>query len=153
MLNTHELPLSSIAATLEMHPQFEGDKEKVWAMVHDLSDIHSSTISLGDEHHPKLLNQGLSGLELDDLVWDIGEDLRHILYHIATNECLRRLLDIKLQGSNVSNVLLDKWPQLQNDKEKMDAFSRELAGVIELTSRYREDLYPRLQNLGQGLKV
>ena len=121
-------------------------------MVHDLSDIHESTISLNDEHYPKLLNRGLSGLELDDLVWDIGEDLRHIMYHIATNEYHRCLLDFKLRGSNVSEVLLDKWPQLQNDKEKMDALSRELAGVVELTSRYREDLYPRLLDLDQGVE-
>ena len=47
-----------------------------------LSDLEDSFREVLNNLLPKLLDQTKSAEELDDLLLDIGEELRHILYHI-----------------------------------------------------------------------
>lgn len=51
-------------------------------IAHALSDFEDSFSVVLDELLPKLLDETKSAKELDDLLLDIGEELRHILYHI-----------------------------------------------------------------------
>ena len=51
-------------------------------IAHALSDLEDSFSLVLSDLLPKLLDQTKSADELDDLLLDVGEELRHILYHI-----------------------------------------------------------------------
>ncbi len=51
-------------------------------IAHALSDLEDSFCVVVKELLPKLLDETKSAEELDELLLDVGEELRHILYHI-----------------------------------------------------------------------
>lgn len=56
--------------------------EQAWQIATSLADIQESTERLYGELVPKLLSEGLTTEGADDVVNEIGEEYRHILYHI-----------------------------------------------------------------------
>ena len=45
-------------------------------------DIEEGLKKIIDQQIPKLYNKDLTAEEVDDLILEIGEELRHIIYHI-----------------------------------------------------------------------
>jgi hypothetical protein len=60
----------------------EGDNKEAWTMSHAFIDLETSFSKFSDELLPKLLNKNLSEKEIQKILIDIGEEFRHILYHI-----------------------------------------------------------------------
>lgn len=58
------------------------DEPQGGTIAHALSDFEDSFSVVLNELLPKLLDETKSAEELDDLLLDVGEELRHILYHI-----------------------------------------------------------------------
>lgn len=58
------------------------DEPQGSTIAHALSDLEDSFSMVVNELLPKLLDETKSAEELDELLLDIGEELRHILYHI-----------------------------------------------------------------------
>lgn len=51
-------------------------------IAHGLLDIEQSLSVIKHELLPALLSEDISEEKVDDVLFDIGEELRHILYHI-----------------------------------------------------------------------
>lgn len=60
----------------------ENDDKEAWTLAHSFQDIEESAHVFLDDLLPKLAKKELSESEIHDLLLDIGEELRHILYHI-----------------------------------------------------------------------
>ncbi len=79
----------------ELYPKLKKDtifdKEKLDAFVHSLADIKESTDKIYNKYVPKLL-ENKSSEELEEIIWDIREEFRHIDYHIKDAD----LLDISI---------------------------------------------------------
>lgn len=60
----------------------EGEEKEAWTLAHSFSDIEESFLAFLEGQLPRLLENGLEASEVYDLLLDIGEELRHILYHI-----------------------------------------------------------------------
>lgn len=71
--------------------KFDDEIAESEKLVHSFSDLEETFKSLLNEHFPKLLNKNLTEEELDDLLFDVGEEFRHILYHIHTPKYYRYL--------------------------------------------------------------
>lgn len=56
--------------------------EHAWQVATSLADIQESTDRLYGELVPKLLSEGLPREEAEEVLNEIGEEYRHILYHI-----------------------------------------------------------------------
>lgn len=70
----------------------EGGEKEAWIIAHSLSDIERSAWVLLDDCLPKLLSAE-SDEEVRDILLDIGEEFRHILYHIKDPKFFRYLLE------------------------------------------------------------
>jgi hypothetical protein len=53
-----------------------------WTLAISMKDLEESFVKFLDEQLPQLVNENLTGSEINDLLLDIGEEFRHILYHI-----------------------------------------------------------------------
>lgn len=74
--------LAAVLAKLPSVRQFDlPDEPQAWTMVYSLTDIEESCAVLLDTLLPKLLKQN-SPKQAEETLWEIGEELRHILYHI-----------------------------------------------------------------------
>ena len=58
-----------------------GEKE-AWTLTHGLSDIEATALKLIQESIPTLTRTARTEEEILDALHEIGEDLRHIIYHI-----------------------------------------------------------------------
>lgn len=83
--------MRAIAEKLEAMPalarfsQAEGGapaKEAAWEIAHGLVDIRQATRNIFEELLPRLLELHPGSEEAEDLLFEIGEDYRHIGYHI-----------------------------------------------------------------------
>jgi len=54
------------------------------SLAHSFLDIEESFKVLLDNLFPKLESSSMSEEQINDLLFDIGEEMRHILYHIKT---------------------------------------------------------------------
>ena len=62
---------------------FDSAKEKeADTLAHSFLDIQESCNVLTSELFPKLMSSNISESEIEELLFDIGEELRHIKYHI-----------------------------------------------------------------------
>ena len=60
-------------------------EKEAWNLTHDISDLEESFYELLDDLFPKLLESQISEEELFETLIDIGEEFRHILYHIGAS--------------------------------------------------------------------
>jgi hypothetical protein len=65
--------------------------EEAWTLVHAFSDLEESLRVFLDEQLPKLADPSVQGEQLEDLLLDIREEFRHILYHIHDPEFFRAM--------------------------------------------------------------
>jgi hypothetical protein len=63
--------------------------EEAGTLVHAFSDLEESFRRFLDEQLPKLADPAVKGEELEDLLLDIREEFRHILYHLHDPEFFR----------------------------------------------------------------
>jgi hypothetical protein len=64
------------------HRQGTSIEEEAWQIATALSDVEESAQELFGTLVPRLLNAAPDGEETNDIVNEIGEAYRHILYHI-----------------------------------------------------------------------
>lgn len=80
----------------KIYPKLKKDtifnKEKLDAFIHSLADIKESTDKIYNEYIPKLL-ENRSTEELEEVIWDIREEFRHIDYHIKDADLLEIGID------------------------------------------------------------
>lgn len=69
----------------------KGEHKEAWTLAHSFLDLEGSFKKFLDEYLPKLENSRLSDEEVGDLLLDIGEDFRHIIYHLNDPEFFRYL--------------------------------------------------------------
>ena len=62
-------------------------------IAHALRGWEDSFVTFLDELLPRLLTEKASIEDLTDTLHDIGDELRHILYHIHDTKCFGYLLD------------------------------------------------------------
>ncbi len=65
--------------------------EEVNTLAHAFSDIEESLRRFLDEQLPKLADASVQGDELEDVLLDIREEFRHVLYHLHDPEFFRLL--------------------------------------------------------------
>lgn len=86
--------LAEILSRCKAVTQFDTDEEKeAWTLAHCFADLEASFQVILDQHLPELLSLSRTDQETEDLLHDIGEELRHILYHLKDPRYYRYLLD------------------------------------------------------------
>jgi hypothetical protein len=73
-------------------------RKEAWELAHTLSDLEESFRKCLDFYFPRLKDQSCSPSEVKDLLLDIGEELRHILYHIENARFYDYLLAPKAEA-------------------------------------------------------
>jgi hypothetical protein len=78
--------LSQMAQNLsvcEQVRQYDTSEEKeAWTLAHAFLDLTESFRKFSEEQLPKLSAGQMDSNQVNDLLLEIGEDFRHILYHI-----------------------------------------------------------------------
>jgi len=64
---------------------------EAWTLAHALSDLEQSFRRILDVQLMRLSGEELNESEINDLLLEIGEELRHILYHIRDSEFYKYL--------------------------------------------------------------
>ena len=65
--------------------------EEAETLAHAFSDIEESLRKFLDEQLPRLADSSVQGESLEDLLLDIREEFRHVLYHLHDPEFFRVL--------------------------------------------------------------
>lgn len=84
--------MESLAERLAASPvlsRYANPTEEGHSLAYSLSDLEGSMRVFLDEQLPKLADPNLKGEELEDLMLDIREEFRHILYHLHDPEFFR----------------------------------------------------------------
>ena len=71
----------------------EGVDVEGGSLAHSFHDLEESFRELLEVHFPKLMSKDLKPEEIENVLFDIGEEFRHILYHIRDPKTYRYLLD------------------------------------------------------------
>ncbi len=71
----------------------QGDHKEAWALAHAFHDLEESFRRILDDQLKKLTASDLDESETLDLLLEIGEELRHVLYHIHDPRFYRYLKD------------------------------------------------------------
>lgn len=75
--------LGEILSKYEFINKYDANEAKeAWTLAHAFIDLDESFNKFSNETLPKLFDENLSEKEIQELLIDIGEELRHILYHI-----------------------------------------------------------------------
>ena len=69
----------------------KGDEKEGGVLAHAFGDLEESFRAFLDEQLPRLMNDQSPPAELVDALLDIGEEFRHILYHIHDPKFYRYL--------------------------------------------------------------
>jgi hypothetical protein len=64
----------------------EGRHKEAWALAHSFADLEDSCRAFLDEQLPKLTADDLNVEDTCDQLQEIGEEFRHILYHILEQQ-------------------------------------------------------------------
>ena len=78
--------VKELASHLEKCPEVRAldteSEHEAWALAHSFADLEESFLKILRVQLPRLMSQDLGPAESFDLLLDIGEEFRHILYHI-----------------------------------------------------------------------
>ena len=78
--------ISEVLSISKQVTSLDSEKEKeASTLAHCFLDLQESFNKFNNELLPKI-NQNLNEEEIDDLLLDIGEEFRHILYHIKDSK-------------------------------------------------------------------
>jgi hypothetical protein len=75
----------------------DGEHNEAWALAGSFADLEDTMRAFLDEYLPKLAEQQLKPSEVCKLLLDIGEEFRHMLYHILEQQSFYKYLH---QGSD-----------------------------------------------------
>jgi hypothetical protein len=82
--------LASLANQLAKCPQVNkydvANDREAWALTHSFADLESSFRTFLNDQLPQLAKGELTPDDTYDLLLDIGEEFRHILYHIIEQQ-------------------------------------------------------------------
>lgn len=98
-MNTHEYAaaLEFLAKRLdgcEKVRRYDTTEEKqAWTLAHNLLDLAESFRTFLDEQLPRLQVESLDSDQMHALLLDIGEEFRHVLYHIRDSTFYAYLRD------------------------------------------------------------
>lgn len=71
---------------------FDDKKDKeAWSLAHSFIDLEESFKTLLNELFPKLIDKNIKEAEIEDTLLEIGEEFKHILYHIFDPKFFRYL--------------------------------------------------------------
>ena len=83
----YETRRQKLAGILNACPQVTrhdtADEKEAWTLAHAFLDLEQSFEAFTHELLPKLEGNSLSPAEISDVLHVIGEEFRHILYHIG----------------------------------------------------------------------
>ncbi len=68
-----------------------GEEKEAWTLAHAFADLEESFHAFLEDQLPMLVKGDLPPSAMHDLLLDIGEELRHILYHIQDPKFYRYL--------------------------------------------------------------
>jgi hypothetical protein len=87
--------VKALAGVLSRCPQVtrydSGTEREAWTLALALSDIEESVERIYVEQVPKLLETEITPAEIYETLLSLGEELRHILYHIRDPQFYRYL--------------------------------------------------------------
>jgi hypothetical protein len=87
--------LKALAERLSRCPEVarldEGKDREAWTLAHAFADLEESFRKFLEDQLPRLTQDQLEVSEVHDLLLEIGEELRHILYHIKDPKFYRYL--------------------------------------------------------------
>ena len=69
----------------------QGEEQEAGVLAHSFGDLEDSFRTFLNEQLPKLIDEHTSPAELYDVLLEIGEEFRHILYHIGDSKFYRYL--------------------------------------------------------------
>jgi hypothetical protein len=80
--------------TCEQVVRYDTDEEKeAWTLTHTFSDLEKSFHTYLTDLLPRLCRGELSAADVCDTLLDIGEELRHILYHLEDTKFYAYIAD------------------------------------------------------------
>lgn len=89
--------LKQIADRLDACPQVKRydtpEEKQAWTLAHSFIDLAESFGKFLNEQLPRLKDEGLSGEQINEVLLEIGEEFRHILYHLRDPEFYAYLRD------------------------------------------------------------
>ncbi len=62
------------------------DEKQAWTLAHNFLDLAESFRTFLNQQLPKVKDESLSCEQLNELLLEIGEEFRHILYHLRDAE-------------------------------------------------------------------
>ena len=68
-----------------------GQEKEAWTLAHAFADLEESFRTFLDDQLPRLAGENLKPEEMYDILLDVGEEFRHILYHIQDPKFYRYL--------------------------------------------------------------
>ena len=82
------IELKALAERIDVCQQvtrYDVDGEKqAWTLAHSFLDLEESFRVFLEEQLPRLRDERLSCEEIEEVLLEIGEEFRHILYHVET---------------------------------------------------------------------
>ena len=76
-------------------------EREAWSLAHSFADLEESFLEILKVQLPRLITQDIEPAESFDLLLDIGEELRHILYHITHTQFYNYLCEQKASDQQV----------------------------------------------------
>lgn len=87
--------LKALAERLSRCPEVtkldEGKEMEAWTLAHAFGDLEESFRKFLEDQLPRLTQDQLEASEIHDLLLEIGEEFRHVLYHIKDPNFYRYL--------------------------------------------------------------
>jgi len=71
------------------------DRDEVSTLVHSLADLEESFDRYVNELLPRLLAPNVDASSVEDVLFEITEELRHVLYHIQDPKFFRHLTETR----------------------------------------------------------
>jgi len=88
--------LNRMSTNLSSSPRIsrfdQGDHSESDALAHAILDMETEFSALSLEVFPKLLEADISPERADEIVWEIRDRLRHIVYHIRDCRSFQQIL-------------------------------------------------------------
>ena len=72
------------------------ENKEAWTLAHSFIELEQSFHVFSNKLLPRLISQNLNEAEISDLLLEIGEEFRHILYHIHDPQYYRYLPSLNL---------------------------------------------------------
>lgn len=88
--------INNLAQILSRSPKVNAcddtENKECWTMAHSFGDLEQSFLTFLNVHLPKLMNDNLKSKEIENVLFDIGQEFCHILYHIYDPKYFEHIL-------------------------------------------------------------